>query len=102
MASESEAVAVAEAEGGNISRYSTYCTLCKTNVKLSNIKFVKLATRMAVIEGNCTICSTKLIKGKIMPTAGKNPLRKSKRKGNKKRLSVYKSSKQKPSSPKKI
>jgi hypothetical protein len=101
LASESEAEAALTEAGGTISKYSTYCTICKTNVKLSNTKFVKLATRMAVIEGNCTVCSTLLIKGKIMPTSGKNPLRKSKRKGNKKRLSVYKTSKQQPSSSKK-
>ena len=79
------------------SRYSTFCTVCKTNVQLANAKFVRLATRMAVIEGNCAACDTKLIKGKIMPSSGKNPLRKSKRKSNKKRLSVYTLPKKSPS-----
>ncbi len=72
-----------------ISKYSTYCTVCKTSVNLSNIKFVKLANNMAAIEGNCTICCIGLIKGKIMPTAGKNPLQKYKRKINREKISSY-------------
>ncbi len=50
---------------------------------------------MAAIEGCCIVCNTTIIKGKIMPNSGKNPLQKSKRKNNKKRLSVYSLSKQK-------
>jgi hypothetical protein len=44
---------------------------------------------MATIEGNCTICGLMLMKGKIMPTAGKNPLQKSRRKNNRRKLSPY-------------
>jgi hypothetical protein len=44
---------------------------------------------MAAIEGNCTICCIGLIKGKIMPTAGKNPLQKYKRKINREKISSY-------------
>jgi hypothetical protein len=44
---------------------------------------------MAVIEGNCRACHIRLIKGKIMPTAGKNPLQKYKRKNNREKLSSY-------------
>jgi hypothetical protein len=44
---------------------------------------------MATIEGNCTICGFRLMKGKIMPKAGKNPLQKSRRKNNRGKLSFY-------------
>ena len=72
-----------------VSKYSTYCTVCKISVNLSDIKFVKLANSMATIEGNCTVCGLRLMKGKIMPKAGKNPLQKSKRKNNKRKLSSF-------------
>lgn len=72
-----------------ISKYSTYCTACKISVNLSDIKFVKLANSMATIEGICTVCGIRLMKGKIMPKAGKNPLQKSKRKDNKRKLSSF-------------
>lgn len=48
---------------------------------------------MAVIEGFCNECNTKLIKGKIMPKSGKSPLRKNRRKNKLKKLSVYRYSK---------
>jgi hypothetical protein len=44
---------------------------------------------MATIEGICTVCGLRLMKGKIMPKAGKNPLQKSKRKDNKRKLSSF-------------
>ena len=72
-----------------ISKYSTYCTVCKISVNLSGIRFVRLANNMATIEGNCTICGLRLMKGKIMPKAGKNPLQKSKRKNNKRKSNPY-------------
>jgi hypothetical protein len=72
-----------------IYKYSTYCTVCKTSVNLSDIKFVKLANNMAAIEGNCTVCRIRLIKGKIMPKTGKNPLQKYKRKKNRENLNPY-------------
>lgn len=74
---------------GTISKYSTYCTACKISVNLSDTKFVKLANNMATIEGNCTVCGLRLMKGKIMPKAGKNPLQKSKRKNNRRKSSAY-------------
>lgn len=66
-----------------------YCTSCKANVSLTEIKFLKLANNMAAVEGICTSCGLRLIKGKIMPKSGKNPLSKSKRKANKKKSAVY-------------
>jgi hypothetical protein len=44
---------------------------------------------MAAIEGNCSVCCSRLIKGKIMPTAGKNPLQRYKRKNNREKLNPY-------------
>jgi hypothetical protein len=44
---------------------------------------------MATIEGICTVCGLRLMKGKIMPKAGKNPLQKSRRKNNRGKLSFY-------------
>lgn len=72
-----------------ISKYSTYCTVCKISVNLSDIKFVKLANSMATIEGNCTVCGLRLMKGKIMPKAGKNPLQKTRRKNNRRKSSSF-------------
>lgn len=71
----------------------TYCTTCKTTVKLLDFKYIRLANNMAVIEGFCNKCNTKLIKGKIMPKSGKSPLRKHRRKNKLKKLSVYRYSK---------
>lgn len=45
----------------------TYCTNCKTNVDISDGRYVRLANRRAVIEGKCTICGMGLIKAKVMP-----------------------------------
>lgn len=76
-------------------KYTTYCTICQANVSLSDIKYIKLANSMAIIEGYCIECKIKLTKGKIMPRAGKNPLLKSKRKSKRKKLSIYNLSNQK-------
>ncbi|MDN5847433.1 MAG: hypothetical protein L0H53_14305 [Candidatus Nitrosocosmicus sp.] len=44
---------------------------------------------MATIEGNCTVCGLRLMKGKIMPKAGKNPLQKTRRKNNRRKSSSF-------------
>jgi hypothetical protein len=49
----------------------TYCTRCKTNVEIINSKYIKLANSRLAIEGYCAICSTKLLKTKVMPKSGK-------------------------------
>jgi hypothetical protein len=49
----------------------TYCTRCKTNVEIINAKYIKLANSRLAIEGYCAICSTKLLKTKVMPKSGK-------------------------------
>jgi ribosomal protein L44E len=49
----------------------TYCTRCKTNVGIINTKYIKLANSRLAIEGYCAICSTKLLKTKVMPKSGK-------------------------------
>jgi hypothetical protein len=49
----------------------TYCTRCKANVEIINSKYIKLANSRLAIEGYCAICSTKLLKTKVMPKSGK-------------------------------
>ena len=68
-----------------------FCTVCKSTVSMSDIKFVKLANNMVTIHGYCNSCGTGIMKGRVMPKTGKNPLAKYKRKLAKKRLNVYKS-----------
>ncbi|HEU5120183.1 MAG TPA: hypothetical protein VFT71_04270 [Candidatus Nitrosocosmicus sp.] len=58
---------------------------------MSDIKFVKLANNMVTIHGYCKSCGTGIMKGRVMPKTGKNPLAKYRRKLAKKRLNVYKS-----------
>jgi hypothetical protein len=48
----------------------TYCTKCKKNVELNNIKYIRLANSRLVIEGYCNTCSSKLLKTKVMPKSG--------------------------------
>jgi RNase P subunit RPR2 len=45
----------------------TYCTNCKMNVDIANCRYVRLANKRAVIEGQCSQCGMKLIKAKVMP-----------------------------------
>ena len=74
-----------------MSNYSvTFCTVCKSNVRISEIKFVKLANNMVTIHGYCTNCGTNMMKGRVMPKTGKNPLTKYRRKSTQNRLNVYK------------
>ena len=73
-----------------MSKYSaTFCTGCKTNVIMSGIKFVKLANSMVTIQGICNSCGNNILKGRVLPKTGKNPLAKYRRKLNKKRLNIY-------------
>jgi hypothetical protein len=37
------------------------------NVDIENGRYVRLANRRAVIEGQCSMCGTKLMKTKVMP-----------------------------------
>jgi NAD-dependent SIR2 family protein deacetylase len=48
----------------------TYCTKCKKNVELNNIKYIRLANSRLAIEGYCNTCSSKLLKTKVMPKSG--------------------------------
>jgi hypothetical protein len=41
------------------------------NVEIINSKYIKLANSRLAIEGYCAICSTKLLKTKVMPKSGK-------------------------------
>lgn len=45
----------------------TYCTKCKTNVNIIGGKYIRLANRRAVFEGQCSVCGAKLLKAKVMP-----------------------------------
>jgi hypothetical protein len=49
--------------------FETYCFECKKNTILINIHFQRLANYRAIIHGNCSICDSKLIKGKVMPNS---------------------------------
>jgi hypothetical protein len=55
----------------NNSLKETYCTRCKMNVEIINCKYIKLANSRLAIEGYCYICSTKLLKTKVMPKSGR-------------------------------
>jgi hypothetical protein len=48
----------------------TYCTKCKKNVGMINTNYIKLANSRLAIESYCVICSSKLLKTKVMPTSG--------------------------------
>jgi hypothetical protein len=50
-----------------MSQKQTYCTNCKMNVDIVDGKYVRLANKRAVFEGQCANCGTKLIKAKVMP-----------------------------------
>lgn len=77
-----------------MSKYSvTFCTFCKTVIDLSEIKFVKLANNMVTVKGICTICGNNVLKGRVLPKTGKNPLAKYRRKLSKRRLNIYSSKK---------
>lgn len=77
-----------------MSKYSiTFCTFCKTLVEISEIKFVKLANNMVASQGTCTGCGNNVLKGRVLPNTGKNPLTKYRRKLSKKRLNMYSSKK---------
>jgi hypothetical protein len=41
------------------------------NVEIINCKYIKLANSRLAIEGYCSICSTKLLKTKVMPKSGR-------------------------------
>ena len=60
---------------------------------MSGIRFVKLANSMVTIHGYCDNCGTHMMKGRVLPKTGKNPLVKYRRKLARKRLNVYKSKK---------
>lgn len=45
----------------------TYCTNCRMNVDLVDSKYVRLANKRAIIEGQCSQCGSRLMKAKIMP-----------------------------------
>lgn len=45
----------------------TYCTNCKQNVDIVDGKYLRLANKRAVIEGQCPACGTKLLKAKLLP-----------------------------------
>jgi NAD-dependent SIR2 family protein deacetylase len=49
----------------------TYCTKCKKNVELNNVRYIRLANSRLAIEGYCNTCSSKLLKTKVMPKSGK-------------------------------
>lgn len=66
-----------------------FCTVCKSTVTMSNIEFVKLANNKITIRGCCNNCGTVIIKGRVLPKTGKNPLAKYRRKLAKKRLHIY-------------
>ena len=50
------------------------------NVEIINSRYIKLANSRLVIEGYCAICSTKLLKTKVMPKSGKKKKIKKKKK----------------------
>ncbi|NOJ31943.1 MAG: hypothetical protein DA329_07400 [Candidatus Nitrosocosmicus sp.] len=72
---------------------STFCTVCKSVVIMSDIKFVKLANSMVTIDGYCNTCGTNIMKGRVLPKTGKNPLAKYRRKLARKQLNVYRTKK---------
>lgn len=73
-----------------MSKYSVaFCTSCKNNVNMSEVKFVKLANSMVTIQGICDNCGREVLKGRVLPKTGKNPLAKYRRKLNQKRSNVY-------------
>lgn len=45
----------------------TYCTKCKMNVDIANGRYVRLANKRVIVEGECSQCGIKLIKAKVMP-----------------------------------
>ncbi|MGC1930774.1 MAG: DUF5679 domain-containing protein [Candidatus Nitrosopolaris sp.] len=57
----------------------TYCTKCKMNVEIDDIKYLKLANNRLAIEGCCSLCKTKLLKVNVMPRSGKKPMKRKKR-----------------------
>jgi hypothetical protein len=40
------------------------------NVEMTNIVYNRLANNRLAISGNCTRCSAKLLKTRVMPTSG--------------------------------
>ncbi|HYJ02090.1 MAG TPA: DUF5679 domain-containing protein [Nitrososphaeraceae archaeon] len=52
-----------------MSNFETYCIKCKKNTIIINNHFQRLANYRAIINGNCSICNSKLIKGKVMPNS---------------------------------
>lgn len=60
---------------------------------MSEIKFVKLANNMVTVQGMCTSCGNNILKGRVLPNTGKNPLAKYRRKLRKRRLNIYSSKK---------
>jgi hypothetical protein len=44
-----------------------YCTNCKMNVDIANGRYVRLANKRVIIEGQCSRCGIKLLKAKVMP-----------------------------------
>lgn len=44
--------------------------MCKMNVGMTNIVYKRLENNRLAISGNCTRCSAKLLKTRVMPTSG--------------------------------
>jgi hypothetical protein len=40
------------------------------NVEMTNISYIRLANNRLAISGNCTRCSAKLLKTRVMPISG--------------------------------
>jgi len=45
----------------------TYCTKCKINVEIVDGRYVRLANKRVIVEGQCSRCGIKLLKAKVMP-----------------------------------
>ncbi|MGD9674362.1 MAG: hypothetical protein AB7U98_12895 [Candidatus Nitrosocosmicus sp.] len=48
---------------------------------------------MVTIDGYCNTCGTNIMKGRVLPKTGKNPLAKYRRKLARKQLNVYRTKK---------
>jgi hypothetical protein len=50
----------------------TYCSKCKRNTTMINTSFQRLANYKAIINGNCSICNSNILKGKVIPKPSVN------------------------------
>ena len=50
----------------------TYCIECKKNTIIINSYFQRLANSRAIINGNCSICNSNILKGKVIPKPSVN------------------------------